>query len=105
MKMLRVSLSRVQATAKLRSSLRNVGNSALRVLDPIGCYGNIEEEGDRTVFTIGLGPTGFTTARGEIVGSGPSNSVIQYLFVGPFWGVFDRFSINAHIRDVFGNES
>jgi hypothetical protein len=102
MKILKVSLSRDQATAELRSSLRDVGNTALRVLDQAGFYGNIMEEGNRTVFTIGLGPTGFTTARGVIVGSGPSDSVIEYSLVGPFWGMFDRFAINAHIRDVFG---
>jgi hypothetical protein len=100
MKIIKVALSRAQVTAELRSSLCNVGNTALRVLDQAGFYNNMED-GDRTVFTIGLGPTGFTTAREVIVGNGPSDSVIQYSLFGPFWEGLDRFAINAHIRDVF----
>ncbi len=101
MKTLRVSLGQAEATRKLRESLRTISDDALRQTDQIGFYGNIVEGTGETNFTIGIGPTSFTTAKGSIVDDGTSSSEISYVFKGPFWAFLKRTLIEYHIKQVF----
>jgi hypothetical protein len=103
MKKFYLDLDRDDATKILRDSLRVISPTANRVISETDCYGNIEEANNRTSFTIGLGPTGYTRAVGEIVCSGDKESLLYYEFKGFFWSFLVKYVVNQHIKKLFQN--
>ncbi|MFC1704290.1 hypothetical protein ACFL1E_05890 [Candidatus Omnitrophota bacterium] len=98
---MQLSLSMAEASKTLTSSLRTISPDAFRVVSKTDCYGDIHIGENETTFTIGVGPTGYTTAIGKITAIGPDTSEISYTFKGPFWSLMTRDIINSHIIKTF----
>lgn len=101
MKTIKLSLSLDEASKRLKTSLMTISSTAIRAFSEIDCYGDVDIGENETTFTIGLGPTGYTTARGKIIAITPETSEISYEFKGPFWQYLVRDSIKTHIKKTF----
>ena len=96
-----LSLSRTKATDLLKNSLRTVSDSAFKALDQTACYGNVHEQERETTFVIGLSPTGWLTAEGNITDFGPEQSQLTYEFKGLPWAFLKKSLLSKHFKKTF----
>lgn len=101
MKTMRLSISLAEATSRLRASLKRIPTSAIKVYSEIDLYGSINSGENETTFTVGRGPTGYTTAEGRITATGENESEISYEFKGVSF--MTRLSVSGHIKRIFRN--
>lgn len=101
MKTIQLSISRTEASEILKNSLQTISSSAIRALNEVDCYGNVDIGENETTFVIGQGPTGWTTACGRITSAGSHASEVSYEFKSPFWQFTTRSSIRLHIENTF----
>ena len=68
-------------------------------------YGDVIEDDEEVRFTIGVGPTSFTTANGKIKKVDETDCILQYSNNGPWLvGFFDRITLNSFLKKLFKDD-
>lgn len=103
MRVLKLNISRSEASRMLKSNLRVVSMvDAFKVLDEMACYGDVYVSSFETRFSVVHGSTGYTTAEGWIFDSGDETCEVVYDFAGPFWSFLARSTLNFYFKKLYG---